>query len=97
MFTKQKNMVLADCYEAVKNKELINSNNITTTASALGYTVIHYNTPVALFTRGRWYRNKTSYSNTTTRVLNGIFGLINEDTIDVAENDIKTLIDGGSL
>lgn len=97
MFTKQKSMVLADCYEAVKNKELINSNNIFTSSSALGYVVTHYNTPVAVFTGDRWYRNKTFYSNTTTRVLNGIFGLIDEDTIDVSETDLKTLIDGGSL
>lgn len=97
MIKQKSNMVLADCYEAVKNKELINSNNIMTTASALGYIVYHYTTPVALFTRGRWYKTKTFYSNTTTRVVNGIFGIIDEDTIDVSENDLRTLIDGGEL
>lgn len=97
MFMKTKPRVLAECYEAVKNKELINDNNIFTSSSALGYVVTHYNTPVALFTRGRWYKTKTFYSNTTTRVINGIFGIIDEDTIDVSENDLRTLIDGGEL
>lgn len=97
MFTKQKSMTLSECYEAIANKELINDNHIFTSLDAFGYVVTHYNTPIAAFIRGRWYRTKTFYSNTTSRVLNGIFSVIEEDTIDVTENDLSTLIKGGSL
>lgn len=97
MFTKQKRMTLVDCYDAAANKELFNSNNISTVQTHNSYTIIHYSTPIGAFINDRWYRNKTKYSNTSSRVVNGIFDAIKEDTIDVVEGDLKTLIDGGRL
>lgn len=88
---------LAECYEAVANFELINDNNIVTSKTVNSYVVVHYVTPIAAFIGGRWYRNKTKYSVSTSRVLNGIFDAVDGESIDVCESDLKTLIEGGNL
>lgn len=96
-FVKHKSRTLSECYQAIRDGELINDNNIFTTRTPFGYIVTHYTTPVAALLHGRWYRSKTYYSNTTSRVLNGIFDALDVDSIDVVEGDLKKLIDGGSL